>query len=202
MHKYLLVSVILLLLGLNLFAKDQSTKVSNKMKVIPIAGVILDMHYTADLQKLSVKATFDVPRNSIDAFAYNGFFLNKNARIESIQVGNIRSAMFFINGADCASFEPVLAIPKLMEESSLAKFYGFYLNGFENYPETVRIVLDYVIYLPDFVPNEIGKPGTGLSAAHYWYPHNISGPTMVEFNALTTQYFNIILGNSFATYKD
>lgn len=202
MRKYILISMILLLVGVNLSAQTQSVTVSPKMKIIPIAGANLDMHYTADLQRLSVIATFDVPKASIDGNAYNGFFLNKNARIESIHVGNVRSAIFFINGANETNFEPVLSMPQLLSEDSKAKFHGFYLNGFDEYPETVKIVLKYNLTLPEFMPNELGKPCTGLPADNYWYPHNLSSSTMVELKVMTTKYFSVIFGNNFSTYTD
>lgn len=200
MRKSICLIALLLLLGVGVFA--QVIVPGAKFKLISPAELDLNMFYSTELQRLYVQADFELEKALLDPTQYNGVFLNRDARLQSLTIAGRGEGYYFVNNISPQHFEPELSYPELLKEDNPARFHGLSINNYQNYPDTVHVTLMYYLDLPEFRINEMNKLCSGFEANQYWYPHDLVSSTVVKVKLDTTPFYTLLLGNSFAQFTD
>ena len=196
---YLLIA---LLLSLTAGIVAQDTAAAFRFKLLEAGEYELDMFYSTELQRLYMQVDFDIPGEELSPGYYYGVFLHKDAQIQAITVSGNFESHYWVNNLQPEHFEPELIQPELLVWNSPARFFGIHLNSLEKYPETPHFRIWYYLEVPPFRLDETNKLTTGLDAAEFWYPRNLSRETTVQVTMTTTPYMSLRVGDTFASKLD
>jgi len=200
MRRKYFIFALLILLAAGLMAQESTAAL--RFKLLEADEYELDMFYSTELQRLYMQVDFELPKSSLDPDYYYGIFLHKDAQIQAITVSGSFEAHYWANNLQPEHFEPHLPQPELLVWNSPARFFGIHLNSLKKYPETPHFRIWYYIEVPPFRLDESNKLTTGLDAADFWYPRNISRESTVKVTMTTTPYISLRVGNSFASKLD
>jgi len=198
-RKYMMFAL-LLLLALGLASQENTAAL--RFKLLEAGEYELDMFYSTELQRLYMQVDFELPKNELDPNFHYGVFLHKDAQIQAITVSGSFEAHYWANNLQPEHFEPHLVQPELLVWNSPARFFGIHLNNLDKYPETPHFRIWYYVQVPPFRLDETNKLTTGLDAAEFWYPRNLSRETTVQVTMTTTPYMSLRVGDTFASKLD
>jgi hypothetical protein len=173
-----------------------------KFKLITPAVLDLNMFYSSELHRLYVEADFDLQKDQLDPTQYNGVFLSRDTKLQSLTIAGQGEGYYYVNNITAQNFQPELSKPELLAADSPARFHGMSINNYQNYPDTVRVKLMYYLDMPEFRTNEMKQVCAGFGGDQYWYPHSLTGDVKVNVKLETTPYFSLMLGNSFPSHTD
>ncbi|NLN85403.1 MAG: hypothetical protein GX135_04775 [Candidatus Cloacimonetes bacterium] len=190
----------LLLLASLLAAQESPAALS--FKLLEANEYELDMFYSTELRRLYMQLDFEIPKSQLDPSFHYGFFLHKDAQIQSITVSGKNEKLYWVTNMVPEHFEPTLPQPELLAWNSPVRFFGIHLDKLRDYGEKAQFKIWYNIDIPTFELDGANKLSTGLDGTEFWHPHNLNQDTNIRLTLVTTPYMKLRLGKSFASSED
>lgn len=202
MRQTLLIAIGLLILCLPLLAQGQNQTPATWAKQFPAKELNLELRYSIELQRLYFQIDALADKADIDNFSLNGFFLPRAARIQGVWINNQPSRFLFVSKLIAKNFNPPLEDEQLLADNAASRFHILMMNDFIQYPDQVRIRIQYYLNMPAFKANTLGQLYTALGSDLFWYPRNLSKATNINFKLITTPNLRLSLGDALVPFTD
>jgi len=182
MHR-LILSIMLIIVGLSLFANDfEEEQIS--FGLISAPEYFLDLRLSNSLKRVFVTAEFSITPERDNPKDYYSFFISKDAKIEQVFINDKRSYPLLTTNLLPEHFEPTLLVPAILDSTSLVVCYSIERNALLQ--ESARFKVIYWLPLPEWHPTTDGKSVIGFMADEYWFPRNIEFDSTVNVTLQTT----------------
>ncbi len=202
MKQTLFIILSLLIVCLPLLAQEQIATPPTWAKQFPASEMNLELRYSVEMQRLYFSLRASASKADIDNFSLNGFFLPSDARIQGLWINDQPSRFLFVSNLKPENFNPPLEDDKLLAKNSTARYHILMMNDFLQYPDDVKVRVDYYLNMPAFKSNTLGQLYTVLGADSFWYPRNLSKQTKINFKLVTTPHLRLTLGDAMVPFTD